>query len=104
MILMHLLVFHCLTMLIIEMYLVNLEPSLPLQTGLIVYTKMLGLDFSLGEQQQGRYIIVFIQFSEYNSNSSSYLNILSGSFLFFFIDILRGVNRLLYPELLKMLY
>jgi len=86
------------------MYLVNLEPSLPLQTGLIVYTKMLGLDFSLGEQQQGRYIIVFIQFSEYNSNSSSYLNILSGSFLFFFIDILRGVNRLLYPELLKMLY
>lgn len=60
MISMHLLVSHCLIMLTIEMYLVNLEPSLPLQTGLIVYTKMLGLDFSLGEQQQGRYIIVFI--------------------------------------------
>jgi hypothetical protein len=57
MILTPLLVFHCLTVFTIEMSLVNLDPSLPLQTGLIVYTKMLGLDFSLGEQQQGRYII-----------------------------------------------
>jgi hypothetical protein len=54
MILTPLLVFHCLTVFTIEMSLVNLDPSLPLQTGLIVYTKMLGLDFSLGEQQQGR--------------------------------------------------
>jgi hypothetical protein len=57
MILTPLLVFHCLTVFTIEMSLVNLDPSLPLQTGLIGYTKMLGLDFSLGEQQQGRYII-----------------------------------------------
>lgn len=70
MILMHLLVFHCLTMLTIEMCSVNLEPSLRLLTGLIAYTEVLGLDFSLGEQQQGRYICiyiaVFIQFLENN--------------------------------------
>jgi hypothetical protein len=46
------------------MSLVNLDPSLPLQTGLIVYTKMLGLDFSLGEQQQGRYIISSYSFGK----------------------------------------
>ena len=59
MMLMHLLVFHYLIMLTIEMYLVNMEPSLQSQTGLTVYTKMLGLDFSLGEQQQRRYMVVF---------------------------------------------
>lgn len=56
MISMRLLVFRCLITLTIEMYLVNMEPSLRLQTGLIVYTKTLGLDFTLGEQQQGRYL------------------------------------------------
>lgn len=76
MILMHLLVFRCLTMLTIEMYLVNLDPSLPLRTGLTVYTKMLGLDFSLGEQQLGRYIPVFIQFLENTLNTSSYLHVI----------------------------
>jgi hypothetical protein len=64
MILTPLLVFHCLTVFTIEMSLVNLDPSLPLQTGLIVYTKMLGLDFSLGEQQQGRYIISSYSFGK----------------------------------------
>lgn len=52
-------VFHCLIIVIIEIYLVNMELSLQLLTGLTVYTKMPGLDFSLGEQQQGRYMIVF---------------------------------------------
>jgi len=56
MMLMLLLVFHCLIMVIIEIYLLNMEPSLQLQTGLTDYTEMLGLDFSLGEQQQRRYI------------------------------------------------
>ena len=46
-------------MVTIEIYLVIMEPSLQLQTRLTVYTKMLGLDSSLGEQQQGRYMIVF---------------------------------------------
>ena len=57
--LMLLLVLHCLIIVTIKIYLVNMEPFLQLQTGLNVYTKMLGLDFSLGEQQQGRYMIVF---------------------------------------------
>ncbi|KAL2946722.1 hypothetical protein AAZX31_20G030200 [Glycine max] len=54
MMLMLLLVLHCLIIVTIKIYLVNMEPFLQLQTGLNVYTKMLGLDFSLGEQQQGR--------------------------------------------------
>jgi len=56
MMLMLLLVFLCLIMVIIEIYLVNMEPFSQLQTGLTDYTGMLGLDFSLGEQQQRRYI------------------------------------------------
>lgn len=55
MMLMLLLVFHCLIMVTIAIYLVNTEPSLQLQTGSTDYTEMLGLDFSLGEQQQRRY-------------------------------------------------
>ena len=50
MMLMLLLVFHYLIMFTIEIYLVNMEPFLQLQTGLTVYTKMLGLDFSRGDQ------------------------------------------------------
>ena len=81
MMLMLLLVFHYLIMFTIEIYLVNMEPFLQLQTGLTVYTKMLGLDSSLGEQQQGRYMIVFhISFlwrsaSLYSFSSASILDL-----------------------------
>lgn len=55
-ILMHLLVFHFLITLTIEIYLVNMEPFLQLQIGSTVFIRMLGLGFSLGEQQHGRFV------------------------------------------------
>lgn len=57
MMLTHLLVFHFLITLIIEIFLENMEPSFLLQTELTVYIRMLGQGFSHGEQQQGRYWI-----------------------------------------------
>jgi hypothetical protein len=60
--LMPLLDFRFSTMPTIEMFLVNLVPILPLQIGLTACTRMLGLVFSLGEQQLEKLVTNYVLF------------------------------------------